>query len=138
MRLELSRRGDYAVRAALAVAILDDGQPVSARRIAERMHIPARFLAHVLADLVPAQLVIGTRGRGGGYRLARPAGAISLLEVADAVEDDGASSRCVLRGGRCRTDGTCAVHDAFYAASVAMRGELRAATLEGLAAADAN
>jgi len=134
MRIELTLRGDYAVRAALAITLLDDGRPVSARRIAERMDIPGRFLAHVLTDLVRAGIVVGTPGRRGGYRLAAPAGEIDLLRIVDAVEDRGDPPRCVLRGGPCRYDGTCAVHDAFFAATSAMRRELAAAKLEDLAA----
>ena len=129
MRLELTRRGDYAVRAAIAIAQLDDGQPVSARRIAELMDIPAGFLAHVLTDLVRAGIVLGVPGRSGGYRLAAPATEIDLLRVVDAVEERGDPPRCVLRGGLCRLDGTCAVHDVFFAATTAMRRELASATL---------
>ncbi len=132
MRLELTLRGDYAVRASLAIALLDDGRPVSARRIAERMDIPSRFLAHVLTDLVRAGIVVGTAGRNGGYRLAAPAAEIDLLRVVDAVEERGDPPRCVLRGGACRLDGTCAVHDAFTAATAAMRRELAAAKLSDL------
>lgn len=134
MRIELTRRGDYAVRAALAITLLDDGRPVSARRIAERMDIPTRFLAHVLTDLVRAGVVVGTTGRGGGYRLAAPPSEIDLLRVVDAVEERGEPPRCVLRGGPCRYDGTCAVHDVFFAATTAMRRELAAASLAELAA----
>jgi len=135
VRIELTLRGDYAVRAALAIALLDDGRPVSARRIADRMDIPSRFLAHVLTDLVRAGVVVGTTGRNGGYRLAAPAADIDLLRVVDAVEDRGGPARCVLRGGPCRLDGTCAVHDAFFAATVAMRRELAAASLADIATA---
>lgn len=134
MRLELTRRGDYAVRASLAIAILEDGRPVSARRVAELMGIPARFLAHVLADLVRAGIVKGTAGRSGGYRLAAPAAEVDLLRVVDAVEEHGDAPRCVLRGGPCRYDGTCAVHDAFTGATAAMRRELSAVNLADLAA----
>jgi Rrf2 family protein len=134
VRLELTLRGDYAVRAALAITLLDDGKPVSARRIAERMDIPSRFLAHVLTDLVRAGIVVGTAGRNGGYRLAAPAAEIDLLQVVDAVEERGGPTRCVMRGGPCRYDGTCAVHDAFFAATAAMRRELAAAKLADLAA----
>ena len=134
MRLELSLRGDYAVRAMLAIASHDGGgAPLSARRIAADMAIPSGFLAHVLADLVRAGLIGGKTGRSGGYRLARPAAEIDLLQVVDAIEGDGLTGRCVLRGGACRVDGTCAVHEPFMAATEALRRELRATSLEAVA-----
>lgn len=136
MRIELTRRGDYAVRAALALVVLDDGHPVSARRVAERMSIPPRFLAHVLTDLVRAGIVIGTTGRSGGYQLAMPARDIDLLRVVDAAEDHGELPRCVLRGGPCRIEGICAVHVAFEGATAAMRRELAATNLADLARND--
>ncbi|TAL13664.1 MAG: Rrf2 family transcriptional regulator [Chloroflexota bacterium] len=133
MRIELSHRGDYAVRAALALAILDDGRPVPARELAARMDIPQAFLAHVLRDLVRAGIAIGTTGRSGGYRLAVPASQVSLLRIVDASEDRGTLPRCVIRGGACRASARCAVHIAFDTANVAMRRELAAATLADLA-----
>lgn len=133
MRIELSKKGDYAVRAAVGLATLDDGRPVSARIVAERMGIPPRFVAHVLSDLVRAGVVVGTPGRSGGYRLAAPAESIDLLRIVDAVEDRGTAPRCVIRGGTCRTTGSCAVHVAFESATAAMRRELAAASLADLA-----
>ena len=106
MRIELSKKGDYAVRAAVGLATLDDGHPVSARIVAERMDIPPRFVAHVLSDLVRAGVVVGTPGRSGGYRLAAPAESIDLLRIVDAVEDRGTAPRCVIRGGACRSTGS--------------------------------
>jgi hypothetical protein len=49
-------------------------------------------------------------GPSGGYLLARPPEEISLLAVIRAVDDDPASRVCVLRGGPCRWDDSCAVH----------------------------
>lgn len=129
MRLELTRRGDYAVRAMLALAADHGDGPISARRIAEQMAIPARFVPHVLADLVAAGLVTARTGRLGGYRLARPAAEITLLDVITAVEGDARRRACVLRGIPCGTDGFCAVHPVFMAAQDAMLETLAAATL---------
>ena len=132
MRIELSRRGDYAVRAALALAILDDGRPVSARRLAERMSIPPGFLAHVLTDLVRAGIAIGTTGRSGGYKLAVPASQVDLLRIVDAAEERGDLPRCVIRGGECGVATRCAVHVAFDTANIARRRELASTTLADL------
>jgi Rrf2 family protein len=136
MRLELTRRGDYAVRTMLALAAGEGDATeaarrpwVSARRIAEQMAIPARFLPHVLRDLARAGLVEGRTGRAGGYRLARPPSAITLLEVVEAAEGTDGPAICVLRGGPCRPDGRCAVHDVFAGARASVRATLAATTL---------
>ena len=80
MKLELTRRGSYAIRAAVSLARIDDGTLTSSARIAAAMGIPPRFLPQVMGDLVRAGIVEGVVGRSGGYRLGRPPEAISLLE----------------------------------------------------------
>jgi Rrf2 family protein len=129
MRLELTRRGDYAVRAMLALAARPDAERTTVREIAAAMDIPAGFLPRVMADLARAGLVTSIIGRSGGYALARPAARISLLEVVEAVEGDSRRTRCVLRGGPCGRDGHCQVHDVFFAAQDAMLATLAGATL---------
>jgi Rrf2 family protein len=93
-------------------------------------------MPHVLADLAAAGLVTARTGRAGGYRLARPAGAISLLEVITAVEGDARRRACVLRGIPCGSDGFCVVHGVFMAAQDAMLDQLARATLADVPLAD--
>jgi Rrf2 family protein len=130
--MELTKRGDYAVRAMLALARAPEGRLLSVRRIAEEMSIPVRFLPQVMGDLATAGLVAATTGRAGGYRLARPATEVTLLDVVEAAEGDGRRRTCVLRGGPCGLDGHCDVHDIFFAAQDAMLATLAAARLADL------
>ena len=128
MRLELTKRGDYAVRAMIALA--SDGEDLmSARTIAAEMAIPPRFLPQVMADLVRAGLVEGVTGRSGGYRLSAAPSETSLLRIVEAVEGTSRRETCVLRGGPCGRDGTCAVHGAFAGAEEAMIGALDSVSL---------
>jgi Rrf2 family iron-sulfur cluster assembly transcriptional regulator len=129
MRLELTRRGDYAVRAILALAARDTVVPTNGREIATETGIPAGFVPRVMGDLVAAGLVGSTTGRAGGYALARPPAAIDLLTVIEAVEGDSRRASCVLRGGPCGRDGHCQVHDVFFAAQDALLEQLRQVTL---------
>ena len=94
VRLELTRRGDYAVRAMLALAHAAEGSStagippngrLSAARIADMEGIPPRILPSVMVRLVRAGLVTAETGRAGGYRLARRADQINLLDVIEAV-----------------------------------------------------
>lgn len=127
MRLELTRRADYAVRAMLALAASDER--LSAATIATRMAIPPRFLPHVMRDLVAAGLVSASTGRAGGYRPIRPPADVTILDVIEAIEGDGRRRACVLRNAPCGRDGYCAVHHVFAAAQDALLAELAEATL---------
>jgi Rrf2 family protein len=84
--VRISVRADYAIRATAELAVLGKDGPVKAQRIAEEEDIPLKFLLNILADLKRANVVQALRGSRGGYRLARPAAAITLAEVIRAVE----------------------------------------------------
>ncbi len=138
MKLELTRRGAYAIRAAVALARISDGRLTSSARIASAMGIPPRFLPQVMGDLVRAGIVEGVVGRAGGYRLARAAGDVSLLEVIQAAEGDARRRTCVLRGVECGTQqGGCEVHEVFVAAQAALLAELDGASLRDVLDRDA-
>ncbi|HEX2756029.1 MAG TPA: Rrf2 family transcriptional regulator [Candidatus Limnocylindrales bacterium] len=132
MRLELTKRADYAIRAVVALAAAAPDERLSVRRIAADQGIPVRFLPQVMSDLGGAGLVEGIPGRTGGYRLARPAGRISLLEVIEAVEGDSHRETCVMRGGPCQLNGVCDVHRVFAATQEGMIRQLGAATIATL------
>lgn len=108
---------------------------LSVRTVSAEMSIPERFLPRVMVDLVDAGLVVGHRGRTGGYRLARTAETISLLEIITAAESDRDERVCILRGGPCDVNGRCAVHEAFGGARDAMLERLGATSLEEVARA---
>jgi Rrf2 family protein len=85
--LKVSQKLEYAMRAMIELAHPpDDGTLVPARQIAERQHVPLRFLEQQLGALSKAGLVQSFRGAGGGCRLSRPADAITMAEIADAIE----------------------------------------------------
>ena len=138
MRLELGRRADYGIRAAIDLARHhDSGIRRKARQIADEMGVPATYVPQVLADLVRADLAVSLAGPTGGYLLARPPAEISLLAIIRAVDDDPASRVCVLRGGPCRWEDACAIHVLWSQAQQAMLGRLEEATLAEVIAVDA-
>ncbi|HEX6399763.1 MAG TPA: Rrf2 family transcriptional regulator [Actinomycetota bacterium] len=85
--LKVSQKLEYAMRAMIELADRrHEGTLVPAREIAARQHIPVRFLEQQLGALSKAGLVESFRGGGGGCRLARDAAAITIAEIADAIE----------------------------------------------------
>jgi Rrf2 family protein len=129
MRLDLTKRSDYAIRAMLALTMVGDGL-LSSRKIAEEMKIPPRFLPQIMGDLTRAGLVLAHPGRAGGYQLTEGSASVTLLRVIEAVEGDPHRQVCVMRGAACGVDGECGVHDVFYAAEHAILKELSSSTLQ--------
>ncbi len=118
MRLQLTRRSDYAVRAVLALAEADRRLP--AAELARRMHIPPSFLPQIMSALVRKGVLRRSLGRHGGYVLARAPSAISLLEVIEATDGAPPPRTCVLRGLACDGAHPCAVHFAVADAQEAV------------------
>jgi Rrf2 family protein len=83
--VRISAKADYAVRAALELAVAED-PPVKGERIAQAQGIPVKFLENILLDMRHAGLVASQRGPDGGYRLQRPAGEVTVADVVRAVD----------------------------------------------------
>lgn len=84
--MRLSLQAQYAVCGVFDLAYNGGGEPVQVRVVGERQHIPSRYLEQIFQRLRRAKLVVGKRGPGGGYTLARPASEITLRDVIEAVE----------------------------------------------------
>jgi Rrf2 family protein len=83
--VHISAKVDYAVRALLTLAA-EGGGPISGSSIARSQGLPAKFLEGILAELRRSGIVASQRGAEGGYRLARPASAITIAEVMRAID----------------------------------------------------
>jgi Rrf2 family protein len=100
--MRLSKRGEYGLRAMIDLATLtqnDSGalgaSVVQIRDIAERQHIPAKFLEQILLTLKNAGLLHSRMGVGGGYYLAKPASEISLGHIVRVLDGPLAPVSCV-------------------------------------------
>jgi len=111
VQLELSSEGRYALRALIYLALV--GEQATADRVSAEAHIPRRLLARILAKLSHAGLVQSEQGRGGGSRLARPAGKITLREAVEAIEGPFGIIRCIMEDRACGEGAPCALHEAW-------------------------
>jgi Rrf2 family transcriptional regulator, cysteine metabolism repressor len=87
--LNLSVKGDYALRAVFDLATQPPGHPIKIADIARRQSIPQKFLELILASLKQGGFVESRRGADGGYLLARQADALTIGEVLRFVEGRG-------------------------------------------------
>jgi Rrf2 family protein len=135
MRLELNRESQYAIRALVLLA-MENGRPLSGRKIAARTDVPERLLARVLGRLGAAGIVESRIGRTGGYLLRRDAGGLSILEVVETIEGTTRSSRCVLRQRGCDPSAPCAIHPSWSSVQDGVIDTLGATTLAALVASE--
>lgn len=85
--LKISQKLEYGMRAMIELSMRrESGTLVPAREIAEAQQVPLRFLEQQLGALHKAGLVESFRGAGGGCRLAREPGEITVAQIADAIE----------------------------------------------------
>lgn len=84
--MRISTRGEYGLLALVDLAMHAGDRPAQAREIAQRQGIPKQYLDQLMLSLKTSGFVASSRGREGGYRLARPASRITLLEVVSALE----------------------------------------------------
>lgn len=84
--MKISTKGEYGLLAVVDLALQAEEAAVQAYQIAERQRIPKQYLDQLMLTLKKAGLVASLRGRQGGYKLARPANAITLLDVVIALE----------------------------------------------------
>ena len=84
--MKLSHASGYALAALAYIARAKPDGPVASHVIAAAAGLPERYLLKVLKPLVDAGVLRSLKGPHGGYRLARPPKAITLLEVVEAAD----------------------------------------------------
>jgi Rrf2 family protein len=138
--MRLNEGVEWAAHCLILLAGLPEEVALSAARLAEYHDIPAPYLAKSLQALAGAGLISSRVGRGGGYRLTRPPGEITLLDVVGAVDGEEALFRCteIRRQGPSRVGArhyppVCAIAAAMRRAETAWRTELRDTTIADLA-----
>jgi Rrf2 family transcriptional regulator, cysteine metabolism repressor len=103
-----STKAEYGVRLMVELGRRSPGDPdhgdgpVALSTVAEAETLPLSYLEHLVAKLREAGLVTSVRGAHGGYRLARPASEIEMLDVVQALEGPIAPMECFndMREGR--------------------------------------
>ncbi|EEX13679.1 transcriptional regulator, BadM/Rrf2 family [Citreicella sp. SE45] len=85
--MKLSTKGRYAMVALADIAMQPDGDLVTLGDISKRQDVSLPYLEQLFVKLRRAGLVASVRGPGGGYRLARPASEIRVVDILAAVDE---------------------------------------------------
>ena len=135
MGLQLTRGGEYAIRAMSYLAKFPDGHVASLHDIGQAQDIPESFLAKILQSLVHGGLAVSQRGAHGGFALARSAADITMRDVIEAVDGPLALNQCVLWPEDCKRSGDCELHKAWMRAQAQLMDVLGTVTLRSLSPA---
>lgn len=132
--MRLSSLADYAV-VMMSAAARHCGSTcrLNATMLAEETGLPLPTVQKLVSRLSAAGLIESARGSGGGFRLSRPAAAISLTDIVEAVEGPIALTACVDAGAQdCCIDETCRVKPHWNVVNGAVRGALDGVSLASL------
>jgi Rrf2 family protein len=120
-----------------------ESREASVRDLAELQGVPLDYLAKIFTKLAKSQLVVATEGVRGGFKLAKPADEISLLDIVNAIDGQKLIFDCKEIRGRCALfdgappawarDGHCSVHAAMMSAQKRMEEALAQQTILDLA-----
>jgi FeS assembly SUF system regulator len=126
--LRVTKLTDYATVVLTALAA-QPGEVLSATELAERAGLEMPTVAKLLKPLAQAGLVAGFRGTNGGYRLARAAAEISLVEIVEAMEGPLGMTECSLHDGACGIEQSCGVRANWRRINDVVAEALRSVTL---------
>jgi Rrf2 family protein len=134
--MKLSEGVEWTVHCCTVLGAIPPPITISGTRLAEFHGVPAPYLVKQLQRLSQAGIVDAQAGRNGGYRLARPASEITLLDVVLALEGEAPAFRCteIRQQGPSAVDVAryirpCGIARAMWRAEDAWRAELGAVTI---------
>lgn len=110
MSIIFSRQCEYALQAVLYLASKPSEAVTSITELASKAAVPSPFLAKILQHLTHQKLLVSSKGRAGGFKLAKPAREITLFQIVEAIDGSDFLQACVLGFPSCSDRNSCALH----------------------------
>src|SRR5438552_15989956 len=139
--MRLSEGVEWGLHCAVLLAVMPSDAALASGRRAEYHGVPVAYLAKHLQAMSRAGILAAVPGRGGGYRLARPAVDVSVLEVVEAVDGEDPAFKCleIRRRGPAAAPAReyrtmCGIHRVMVEADDAWRTRLARTSIADLAA----
>jgi Rrf2 family protein len=123
------------MQALIYIATQAPGEPVLNRDIAERLNVPAAYLAKILQNLCKHGLLDSFRGRLGGFCLRDGMQKISLMHVLQLTEGPSFTKNCILGLKECSDETACPMHFKWKPVKEKIIAMMNQMTLEDLAKA---
>ena len=122
----------HGLRAVLYIASRNVESPVRGEDIAREEDLPQPFLSKILKILSSRNILHSVRGPGGGFRLARSADEISLLDIVEAIDGLSQFDECALGWKTCQDDNPCPLHTSCKQMRLGLRDYLAKSSVSDL------
>jgi Rrf2 family transcriptional regulator, cysteine metabolism repressor len=130
--MKLSTRARYGTRALLVLAFNYGKKPVLLKDIAREQDISERYLENIMTLLLANGIIHSTRGKKGGFSLAKAPSGIRMSDVVQVLEGSLTPVACIDHPQSCKRSALCATRDLWKKMNQAMLAVLEATTLQEL------
>jgi Rrf2 family iron-sulfur cluster assembly transcriptional regulator len=113
MTVIFSKKCEYGMQAILYLAAKEKGTLVSAEEISKVLKIPREFISKILQSLKDSGLINSSKGKSGGFSLAKSSSRIKLIDIVAAIDGLELFDNCVLGFPECSPTHPCPVHDTW-------------------------
>jgi len=134
MTVIFSKKCEYGMQAILYLAAQESGSFVLADDISKVLKIPKEFISKILQSLRESGLISSSKGKSGGFSLAKPASRIKLIDIVAAIDGLDMFDSCVLGFSECSPTHPCPVHNTWGALRTQTYDMLTSETLDKLKA----
>ena len=113
MTVIFSKKCEYGMQAILYLAAQEKGTLVSSDEISKALKIPREFISKILQSLRESGLIFSSKGKSGGFGLAKDPSRIKLIDVVAAIDGLDIFDNCVLGFPECSPNHPCPVHETW-------------------------
>ena len=128
--MKISTKGRYGLRILTDIALHQNGAPRLIREISESQKLSQKYVGRIIINLRCAGFLKSIRGVHGGYRLARPASEINLLEVFEATEGKVEIIKCIGCPHKCKNFNQCPTRPVWAKLNDSIKKTLSEITLD--------
>ena len=107
--MRISMKTDYGLIALKHISAQENVNLINAKEIAGKFNLPPNLLAKILQNLAHSGILEAQKGSGGGYRMARDPGGVSLTEIFESIEGPVHMVMCTSTSGCCSLEDRCTV-----------------------------
>jgi len=129
--MNFSKTAQYAIRVLFYLDRYSE-KSHSVNILHQELNLPYKYLTKLMTELVKKGLVEASRGRGGGFSLAKDSNKILLYDILEAVGEPLVEGQCILGFEKCDSLNPCALHDSWTKPQKLIEDMIATTTLKSL------